>query len=85
MDVRAAFGKRVREFREELGVSQEELADRVGLDRTYISAVERGKYNVSLINICKLALVLKKQPSELLVGVNLSRLPTATKLSKRAD
>ena len=50
-DVRSRFGKRVRHFRNRLGISQEELADRSGLHRTYIGGIERGERNVSLINI----------------------------------
>lgn len=49
------FGDRVRALRLDLGVSQEKLALDCGLDRTYISGVERGKRNVSLVNIHRLA------------------------------
>ena len=42
------FGKRVRELRKERGWSQEEFADRCGLDRTYISGIERGVRNPTL-------------------------------------
>ena len=47
----AKFGQRVREKRMDLGWSQEEFAGLCGLDRTYISGIERGKRNVSLRNI----------------------------------
>lgn len=49
------FGQAVRTRRSELGISQEELAARAGLHRTYIADVERGKRNVSLINIERIA------------------------------
>ena len=49
--IKQEFGQAVRHFREEQGISQEELADRCGLHRTYISDIERGVRNVSLINI----------------------------------
>lgn len=49
--IRTAFGKAVRHYRERLGISQEELAIRCGLHRTYISDIERGHRNVGLINI----------------------------------
>lgn len=54
-DIRYRFGARVRELREAMGISQEELAFRVGLDRTYISGIERGLRNVALKNIERLA------------------------------
>ena len=49
------FGDRVRALRLDFGTSQEQLALDCGLDRTYISGVERGKRNVSLVNIHRLA------------------------------
>ena len=52
------FGKKIRKRREELGISQEELADRAGLDRTYIGGVERGERNLGLLNLLKIAIAL---------------------------
>jgi transcriptional regulator with XRE-family HTH domain len=52
------FGRVVRRFREAAGVSQEALADRAGLHRTYISLLERGLRNPSLTVISKLAKAL---------------------------
>ena len=49
------FGDRVRTARLKIGLSQEKLALECGLDRTYISGIERGKRNVSLVNIHRLA------------------------------
>ena len=49
------FGARVREEREQAGLSQENLATRARLNRTYLGSVERGERNISLINIHKLA------------------------------
>lgn len=51
----ARFGKRLREVREEAGISQEKLAELAKLHRTYVSSVERGKNNISLVNIERLA------------------------------
>ncbi len=59
------FGKVVRLRRQALGISQEELADRANLHRTYVSDVERGIRNVSLLNIHELAKALALKPSEL--------------------
>lgn len=53
--IQKAFGKAVRELREMIGISQEELANRSGLHRTYISDVERGKRNIGLGNIYAIA------------------------------
>lgn len=50
-----AFGARVRELRERGGLSQEALAHRAALHRTYIGSVERGERNISLANIHALA------------------------------
>ncbi len=55
MDIKILVGKRVKELRNKLGVSQEELADMAELDRTYITSIERGKRNISIVNIEKLA------------------------------
>lgn len=60
------FGQRVRELRNLKKMSQEELADAAGLDRTYIGSVERGKRNISLMNILKIAQALGVKPSLLL-------------------
>lgn len=54
-DIMSAFGQKVKEARQEKHMSQEELAFRSGLHRTYISSIERGKRNVSLVNIRRLA------------------------------
>ncbi len=54
-----AFGNRVKEERLKLGISQEELAERAGLHRTYIGMIERAEKNITLLNIEKLAKALK--------------------------
>jgi len=59
------FGDRVKEIRLELGVSQEQLGALAELDRTYISGIERGLRNVSLINIARIATALNVTPAEL--------------------
>lgn len=65
-DAKAAFGRRLRKVRESRGWSQERLAAKVGLDRSYVGGVERGERNISLENICKLAAALDVKPVELL-------------------
>lgn len=59
------FGKRVREERTKIGLSQEELGFQTGLDRTYISGIERGNRNPSLKNIGKISKTLKVPLSRL--------------------
>ncbi|WP_322094566.1 helix-turn-helix domain-containing protein [Paraburkholderia bannensis] len=66
---RELFGVRLRALRISAGFSQEELAHRAGLDRTYVSSCERGRRNLSLESIVTLAIALGVKPSELLVGV----------------
>lgn len=58
MDIKLLVGKRVKELRNRLEISQEELAYRAGLDRTYITSVECGKRNISIVNIEKIAKAL---------------------------
>lgn len=60
------FGERVRLKRNELGVSQESLADLAGLHRTYIGSVERGERNVSLINVFRISIALRCPVSNLI-------------------
>ena len=58
------YGQTVRKVRLEQGMSQEELADRCGLHRTYISDVELGKRNLSFENIERIAVSLNKSISD---------------------
>ncbi len=59
------FGERVRSLRKERGLSQEALAELSGLDRTYVSGIERGIRNVALRNIDALAKALHVSLAEL--------------------
>ena len=63
------FGDYTRRLRMQIGISQEELAELSCLHRTYISGVERGNRNISLVNIVRLAKALEITPSELLEGI----------------
>jgi len=67
--IRQEFGERLRELRHIRGTSQEELALRCGLDRSYVGQVERGERNLSLENIHKLAHALDVEPYVLLLPV----------------
>jgi transcriptional regulator with XRE-family HTH domain len=65
-DVLAKFGRKLRAIRTDKEISQEELAQRSGLHRTYVSSVERGERNISLVNIAKLAGALGVKPGDLM-------------------
>lgn len=64
MDILMRYGQAVRKIRLEQEISQEELSDRCGLHRTYISDIELGKRNLSLENIERIAISLNKSLSE---------------------
>lgn len=66
MRLREIFAQNLRRLRTERALSQEALADLAGIDRTYVSALERRKYSASLDTIERLAKVLKVDPHELL-------------------
>lgn len=55
IEIQRAFGQAVKVIRMEKGISQEKLAELVDLHRTYISDIERGGRNVSLVNIYRIA------------------------------
>jgi transcriptional regulator with XRE-family HTH domain len=61
----AALGQRIREIRQSRGYSQEALALKAGIDRTYVSSLERGKRNVSALNVRRLAKALGVRPTDL--------------------
>ena len=65
MTITEKFGLRLKTIRKEKGLSQEELAERSGLNRPYISGIEQGKRNVSLEVIAKLSASLEIKISEL--------------------
>lgn len=62
----ALLAKNVRNLRKEIGLSQEELAFECEIDRTYISKVERGIANPSLLVLFKIANVLKVEIKDLI-------------------
>lgn len=66
MDICRQVGTNIRRLREEKGWSQEELADRTGLHRTYISGIERGVRNPTVTIVARIARPLGIKPGELL-------------------
>ena len=60
-----ALGRAIRELRRGAGISQEVLAERARLHRTYVGGIERGERNVSFGNLLRLADALRVRPSEL--------------------
>ena len=67
MELRKVFAKNLKRLRKLAALSQEELAFRAALDRTYISALERGLYSVSIVTIERLAKALDVEPAEFLL------------------
>jgi len=66
MDIRDTFARNLRTARRAKGMSQEELAGRAELDRTYISALERSVYNATIEVVDRIAKVLEIEASSLL-------------------
>jgi transcriptional regulator with XRE-family HTH domain len=60
------FGEQVRQIRIAHGLTQEELAEKAGVHRTYIGMIERAEKNVTLVNIEKIAKALNSTISELM-------------------
>lgn len=61
---RRALGRRIREIRKARALSQEELANLSGLDRSYAGAVERGERNLGIDNLNRIADALEVSPRE---------------------
>lgn len=59
------IGQKIRELRKSKGFSQESFADEVGLDRTYMGGIERGKRNIAALNIVRIAKALKVEVGDL--------------------
>ena len=66
MEIREVFARNLKAARLAKGLSQEELAHRAGIDRTYISSLERGVYKASIVVVDRLARVLETEASDLL-------------------
>ena len=67
-DILKEFGLKIRKLRKEKGISQEELAEKAGVHRTYIGMIERAEKNIALLNIEKIAIALKVNLKDLFNG-----------------
>ncbi|MGB3471218.1 MAG: helix-turn-helix transcriptional regulator [Erythrobacter sp.] len=76
MTLRETFAANLRRYRKAVGLSQEELAHRAQIDRTYVSSLERCQYAATLDVIEKLAAELGIDPAELLAGAEVDTLST---------
>lgn len=65
-DILNIFGENVRNYRRLLNISQEELAHRAELHRTYIGMIERAEKNITLVNMQKIAMALEVEIKDLL-------------------
>ena len=66
MDLRKVFGRNLRRFRLEKRLSQEAVAERMGVDRAHVSSMERGRQNVTLLTIEQAGRAVGRRPAELL-------------------
>ena len=62
--IREKVGRRIKDLRHKLGISQEELADKAEIHRTYIASLEVGKRNISIVTLEKIVIALEVSMSE---------------------
>jgi transcriptional regulator with XRE-family HTH domain len=67
MDILDMVGKNIRKLRKAKGYSQEELAMKAGVNRSYLGYIERGDKNLNLTTLRQIALALKVHPSVMLI------------------
>ncbi|MBQ8298407.1 MAG: helix-turn-helix transcriptional regulator [Clostridia bacterium] len=84
-DIRSRLGDRIRFLRKGQKLSQEALALKAGLDRTYVASIESGNRNVSIINIERIATALNITLADFFDADEFVKVPTLVSLSKVAD
>lgn len=84
-DVRCRLGERVRFLRKNLKLSQEALALKAGLDRTYVASIESGTRNVSIVNIERISSALNMSVTEFFDVDEFAKIPPLSALNKVAD
>ncbi len=67
--IKERIGVRIKELRQQTGLSQEKFALKIAMDRTYYASVENGKRNISIVNLEKIANGLGVSLSELFRGI----------------
>jgi transcriptional regulator with XRE-family HTH domain len=78
MDIQKIIGQNARRYRLALGITQAEVASEMGIDRAYISAIERGLQNMTAVSMLELSTVLKIEPALLITPVDESTETSAT-------
>jgi transcriptional regulator with XRE-family HTH domain len=68
MSIKIKVGQRIKALRSQLGISQEALANKAGIDRTYVTDVENGRRNIAIENLEKLILALDTNLSDFFDG-----------------
>jgi transcriptional regulator with XRE-family HTH domain len=63
------LGDRIRQSRKDLGWTQEDLAERSNIDRSYVGGVERGERNLTFTVLCQIAAALRSDVASLTVGL----------------
>ncbi|MEI6143817.1 MAG: helix-turn-helix transcriptional regulator [Mariniphaga sp.] len=71
MNIKEKFGLRIRELRKKNGISQEALAFKAGIDRTYMTSVENGKRNISIENIKRIIDALEISFQDFFTGLDI--------------
>jgi transcriptional regulator with XRE-family HTH domain len=71
MNIKEKFGLRIRELRKKIGISQEALAFKAGIDRTYMTSVENGKRNISIENIERIISALEISFQDFFSGLDI--------------
>jgi transcriptional regulator with XRE-family HTH domain len=83
-DGRRVLGVHLRSARAKRKLTQEALADRVGIHPSYLGSIERGRHNVPLDTLCRLAWALRLDPHELLRPLPDKRRPSASRRAARS-
>jgi len=81
----AALGDRVRERRLVLGLSQETVGELAGMHWTFVGQVERGRRNVTLHNLVRLADALGVDPGVLVSGIGIDQVPAVASKERKAE